>query len=169
MQNKLKTMAKAVVALSAAAAAAGWIWPWLAAATQMMRIRALMGVVSIGVFLITLMAIRSYKLREKYAVLWLATAAMITLAAFFPQVMDLTREWFGMQYVTSVVMVVFLFLVLVAFHFSIALSALNDKAAATASRCAILEARIRELEHRLGPAEKAPEGPPDEPPPATGR
>ena len=56
--------------------------------------------------------------------------------------------------VTSVVAVVFVFLVLVSFHFSIALSALNDKAAATASRCAILEARLRDLERRLAAAEK---------------
>jgi len=136
-----------LVVLAAALAAA---WPWLSAATQMMRIRVLMGAVSVGVFLITLLAIRGYKLREKYAVLWLATAAMITLAAFFPQVMELARDWFGLQYVTSVVAVVFTFLVLVSFHFSIALSALNDKAAATASRCAILEARIHELEQKLG-------------------
>jgi uncharacterized PurR-regulated membrane protein YhhQ (DUF165 family) len=143
-------MKKGLVALAALAAFGAWGWPWLAAAAQMTRIRVLMGAVSVGVFLITLLAIRGYKLREKYAVLWLATAAMITLAAFFPQVMDVAREWFGMQYVTSVVAVVFTFLVLVAFHFSIALSALNDKAAATASRCAILEARIRELERRFG-------------------
>ena len=136
--------------LGAALAAAAWkSWPWLAAASQMMRIRVLMGVVSVGVFLITLLAIRGYKLREKYAVLWLATAAMITLVAFFPQVVDVAREWFGMQYVTSVVAVVFTFLILVSFHFSIALSALNDKAAATASRCAILEARIQELERQM--------------------
>ena len=130
----------------------------------MMRIRALMGGVSICVFLIALLAIRNYKLREKYAVLWLATAGMITLAAFFPQLMDLAREWFGMQYITSVVTVVFLFLVLVAVHFSIALSALNDKAAATASRCALLEARIRELEQKQG----AREGCADERGPAAG-
>ena len=127
---------------------------WLADASQMLRIRALMAAVSIGVFLITLLAIRGYKLREKYAVLWLATAAMITLTALFPQLVDGARHWFGMQYVTSVVAVVFTFLVLVSFHFSIALSALNDKAAATASRCAILEARLRELERRLAAAEK---------------
>jgi len=127
---------------------------WLADASQMLRIRALMAAVSIGVFLITLLAIRGYKLREKYAVLWLATAAMITLTALFPQLVDGARKWFGMQYVTSVVAVVFTFLVLVAFHFSIALSALNDKAAATASRCAILEARLRDLERRLAASEK---------------
>ncbi len=142
-------MKKFLVILAVLAAALYGAWPWLLAASQMMRIRVLMGAVSVGVFLITLLAIRGYKLREKYAVLWLATAAMITLAAFFPQVMDLARDWFGMQYVTSVVAVVFTFLVLVSFHFSIALSALNDKAAATASRCAILEARIHELERKL--------------------
>jgi len=153
-----------VLLLAAALAAA---WPWLTEASQMMRIRVLMGAVSGGVFLITLLAIRGYKLREKYAVLWLATAAMITLAAFFPQVMELARDWFGMQYVTSVVAVVFLFLVLVSFHFSIALSALNDKAAATASRCAILEARIHALEQQLASA-SAKEGV-DEHSPAAGR
>lgn len=149
-------MKKFLLVLAALAATGLAAWPWLAKATQMMRIRVLMGGVSIGVLLITLLAIRSYKLREKYAVLWLATAIMITLAAFFPQAVDLTRQWFGMQYVTSVVAVVFVFLVLVSFHFSIALSALNDKAAATASRCAILEARLQELERRMGAAPAAP-------------
>ena len=129
-------MKKLLLALAVLAGGLVLLGFWLADASQMLRIRALMAAVSIGVFLITLLAIRGYKLREKYAVLWLATAAMITLAAFFPQVMDAAREWFGMQYVTSVVAVVFVFLVLVSFHFSIALSALNDKAAATASRCA---------------------------------
>ena len=156
----MKLMAKLVAAFAVLAAVAWKSWPWLMAASQMMRIRVLMGVVSIGVFLITLLAIRGYKLREKYAVLWLATAGMITLAAFFPQLMDISREWFGMQYITSVVTVVFLFLVLVSFHFSIALSALNDKAAATASRCAILEARLQELERRIGAAGDAPAAPP---------
>ena len=158
-------MKRRVLGAGLAALAAAAVWaaiPWLQAATQMMRIRALMGAVSVCVFFITLLAIRGYKLREKYAVLWLATAAMITLAAFFPQVMDAAREWFGMQYVTSVVAVVFVFLVLVSFHFSIALSALNDKAAATASRCAILEARILELERRLALASPASKETPDE-------
>ena len=161
-------MKKLLLALAVLAGGFVLLGFWLADASQMLRIRALMAAVSIGVFLITLLAIRGYKLREKYAVLWLATAATITLAAFFPQVMDVAREWFGMQYVTSVVAVVFVFLVLVSFHFSIALSALNDKAAATASRCAILEARIQELERRLGAAPAAPKEKADDRP-AAGR
>ena len=68
-------MKKTLVVLAVLAAGVFAAWPWLADASQMMRIRALMGAVSVGVFLITLLAIRGYKLREKYAVLWLATAA----------------------------------------------------------------------------------------------
>ena len=165
----MRHLAKLCLALAIPIFAAWISWPWLAAATQMMRIRVLMGVVSVGVFLITLLAIRGYKLREKYAVLWLATAVMIILTAFFPHIVDKARVWFGMQYVTSVVAVVFTFLVLVSFHFSIALSALNDKAALTASRCAILEARIHELERRLGPVASASKEGQDEHGPAAGR
>jgi hypothetical protein len=122
--------------------------PWLVSVSQMTRIRALMAAVSVGVFLVTLLTIRSYKLREKYAVLWLATAAMITMVALFPELIERVRLWFGMQYVTSLVTLIFVFLVLVTFHFSIALSALNDKVVAIASRCAMLEARLQELEDK---------------------
>jgi len=124
-------------------------------ASQMMRIRVLMAAVSIGVFVITLLTIRNYKLREKYAILWLATACMIFLVACFPELVERVRFWFGMQYVTSLVAVIFVFLVLVSFHFSIALSALNDKAAAIAARSAINEARIHELTLRIEALEAA--------------
>ena len=132
----------AVLALALAA-------PWLLQASQMARIRVLMASVSAGVFVITLLTIRSYKLREKYAILWLTTAAMIILVACFPHLVERARLWFGMQYVTSLVAVIFIFLVLVSFHFSIALSALNDKAAALAARSAIQEGRLHELEQRV--------------------
>ena len=144
----------------AALLALGWgAWQWLEGCGQMTRIRWLMGATSFMVGGITLLTIRSYKLREKYAVLWLATAGMIFLAACFPDVMDVAREWLGMQYVTAVVAVIFVFLLLVAFHFSIALSALNDKAAATAERTAMLEARLARLEEEVrGAGKKGGEG-----------
>ena len=123
----------------------------LLAGSQMMRIRMLMAAVSIGVFIVTMLAIRAHKLREKYALLWLTTAVMITLVALFPQLVEHIRLWFGMQYVTSLVAVIFIFLVLVAFHFSIALSTLNDRATAFAIRIALLESRLEELEKKLKP------------------
>ena len=133
-----------VLVLALALVAAGIFW--LSGVGQMTRIRVLMTGVSVGVFAITLLTIRGYKLREKYALLWLTTAFMITLVALFPGLIEKARLWFGMQYVTSLVALIFVFLVLVSFHFSIALSALNDKVSAMAARCAILDARLRVLE-----------------------
>ena len=129
--------------------------PRLLQVSQMVRIRVLMAVVSLGVFVITLLTIRSYKLREKYAILWLTTAAMIILVACFPNLVEQVRLWFGMQYVTSLVAVIFVFLVLVSFHFSIALSALNDKAASIAARSAIQEGRLHDLARRVEQLEAA--------------
>lgn len=139
-------MIKKISAAVIIAAVAVLLWSFTNGLSHLGRIRTLMAIVSTGVFFVTILAIRGYKLREKYAVLWLATAAVIIFAAAFPQLMELPRRWFGMEYATCMVAVVFVFLVLVSFHFSIALSALNDKAAANASRIAILEARIKELE-----------------------
>jgi hypothetical protein len=71
---------------------------------------------------------------------------MMMLCALFTQVLDFFCALLGMQYVTFVVTVIFSFLLLVAFHFSIALSRLTDDRARIAQRCAHLEARIEALE-----------------------
>lgn len=142
-------MIRRLLSLAVAAVLLVLIGGYLQQASQMTRIRALMALVSAGVFLITILTIRNYKLREKYAILWLTTAAMITLVAFFPHLVETVRQWFGMQYVTSLVAVIFVFLVMVSFHYSIALSALNDKADALAEHIAIQDARLRELQERM--------------------
>ena len=142
-------MIRRLLSIAVAAVLLVLIGAYLQQASQMTRIRALMALVSASVFLITILTIRSYKLREKYAILWLTTAAMITLVAFFPHLVETVRQWFGMQYVTSLVAVIFIFLVLVSFHYSIALSALNDKADSLAARLAIQDARLREMQKRV--------------------
>jgi hypothetical protein len=129
---------------------------WL---SYMARIRILMGMVSGLVLLVTLESLRRYHLRERYAILWMVTGLLILLTAIFPEALDRVRLWFGMQYVTAVVAIVFTFLILVVFHFSIALSGLRDDLAALARRCAILDAQLAEL--------RKPSTPPEPPPPAT--
>ncbi len=110
------------------------------------RIRLLMGVLSFVVLLVTFEAVRRAHLRERYALLWMSTGLILLLCAIFTDVLDFFCALFGMQYVTFVVAVIFTFLLLVAFHFSIALSRLSDDRARLAQRCANLEARVEELE-----------------------
>ena len=130
----------------------GWV-------SYLARIRILMGMVSGLVLLVTLESLRRYRMQERYAILWVVTGLWILLIALFPGALEQVRLWFGMQYVTAVVAVVFTFLILVVFHFSIALSKLRDDLAALARRCAILDAQLAELRKSSPPRENPPPAP----------
>jgi len=112
------------------------------------RIRLVMGILSFIVLLVTFESVRRSHLQERYALLWVSTGIIIMLCALFTSVLDFFCGLLGMQYVTFVVAVIFTFLLLVAFHFSIALSSLTDDRSRLAQRCAQLEARLRELEKK---------------------
>ena len=113
------------------------------------RIRIMMIVLSFLVVIITIEAIRRSHLQERYAILWVTTGLIILMTAFFPHVLDLFSFLLGTQYVTSVVGIVFTFLLLIAFHFSIALSGMQKKQTQIAQRCAILEAKLEELSNQV--------------------
>jgi hypothetical protein len=113
------------------------------------RIRIIMGALSLLVLLITLESIRRTQLQERYALLWVATALVLFLCVAFPHAVDLFRAVTGMSYVASIVSVAFTFLVLVAFHFSVSLSAMQSRQTKLAQRVAILEARLRDMERQM--------------------
>jgi hypothetical protein len=101
------------------------------------------------VIAITFESIRISRLRERFALLWLGTGFMVLLVALFPQMIEFSTQILGVQYVTAVVGVVFTFLLLVSFHFSIALSGLEADRAKIAQRCALLELRIQAIEDQM--------------------
>ena len=113
-----------------------------------MRMRIMMGFVSLLVLLITLESTRQARLQERYALLWVATALVILICAFFPSVVNLLRLLMGMNYTAAVVSVAFTFLTLVLFHFSISMSISQAKQARIAQKLALLETRVRELEEK---------------------
>ncbi len=110
------------------------------------RIRVIVCVLSAGVLVTTIEAIRHGRLSERYALLWIATVGVLTLAAVYPRVVALLRACTGMGYATALVCVLFGFMLLVLFHFSISLSILRQGQARLAQRVALLEARIERLE-----------------------
>jgi len=118
---------------------------WLAATDFLTRIRLLMGLLSVVVLGVTLEAIRRDQLKERYALLWVATGLIVLLCAFFPLALSFLTSLFGVQYATAAVAVVFTFLVLVAFHVSIVLSGFHDNQTRIAQRCALLEERLDQL------------------------
>ena len=118
-------------------------------AAYLTKIRMMIGLVSAAVLVVTLESIRRSHLQERYAILWVATGIIIFLCALFPWVLEYINSMFGIQHVTSVVAVVFVFLVLVAFHFSISMSDFSGNQSKISQRVAILEAKLMEMQARL--------------------
>ncbi len=122
-----------------------YILHWLVATDFLTRIRLLMGLLSVVVLGVTLEAIRRDQLKERYALLWVATGLIVLMCAFFPLALSFLTSVLGVQYATAAVAVVFTFLVLVAFHFSIVLSGFHENQTRIAQRCALLEERLERL------------------------
>ena len=118
-------------------------------AEYLTRIRFIMGGISILVLLITLESIRTTRLQERYALLWVVTALVLLLCAIFPRAVDLFRAVTGMHYETALASVALIFLALVGFHFSTAMSAMESDRDKIAQKLAVLEKRVEELEVKL--------------------
>ncbi|TAN38268.1 MAG: DUF2304 domain-containing protein [Verrucomicrobia bacterium] len=118
--------------------------------TMDLKLRAVTGLLSFFVLIATMEAVRRTQMRERYALLWLGIGLVILVFAIYPTA---TIAWLqkvtGMQYVTAIVVVIFGFLLLVTFHFSVEFSRLHDKLGRLTRRCALLERRIEELEHAV--------------------
>jgi hypothetical protein len=107
------------------------------------RVRFIMGAVSLLVVVITIEAVRRGHLQERYALLWMLTGVFMLAIVAVPGSLALFRAITGMEYAAALAAVAFIFLVLVSFHFSIALSALHARLARLTQQLAIMEANQR--------------------------
>jgi hypothetical protein len=124
-----------------------------------MRVRIIIGTISVVVLIITLESIRRTHLQERYALLWVGTGIVILVCVLFPRAVVLLRMLTGMRYTQALTAVTFTFLVLVAFHFSISISSSRSNQARMAQRIAILEERLRNLENGGEPSAGGGESP----------
>jgi hypothetical protein len=110
---------------------------------------ALASVVLLG---IVVELIRARKLRERYALLWLGTAAVILLfAAWRSGLHELSRA-LGIAYPPNALFVLaMLFVLVLLLHFSTVISKLSDRSTTLTQRLALMEDRIRELEGEQRP------------------
>ena len=104
--------------------------------------------VSILLLVVVFELIRSRRLRERYALLWLATGlVLIALSAWRDGLITLAR-WVGVRsYPPAVLFAVgLLFVIVVLLHYSTVLSRLSDQNTILAQRVALLENRLDESE-----------------------
>ena len=117
-------------------------------ASLVMRMRTVLGLLSFLVLMITLEAVRRFAMEERYALLWVSTGIILVVFAIYPDAVGWLAALTGMQYVSAITMVVFAFLLLVAFHFSLALSQLRADQKRISQHAASLELRVAELEKK---------------------
>ena len=92
--------------------------------------------------------IRSRRLRERYALLWLLTGVVLLVLALWRDGLNTIAGWFGVtEYPPAILFAIAtLFILLVLLHYSTVISRLSDQNVILAQRLALLEARLRERE-----------------------
>lgn len=102
---------------------------------------------SFALVLVVLELIRSRRLRERYALLWLATGVVLTALSAWRSGLNTIAGWLGVRgYPPAVLFAVgILFILAVLLHYSTVLSRLTDQNTILAQRLALLENELDEL------------------------
>jgi hypothetical protein len=105
-------------------------------------ISALASLFLIGV---VLELIRSRRLRERYALLWLLTAVVLLALSLWRGGLNTMADWVGVETYPPAVLfaVASLFILVVLLHYSTVISKLADQNAILAQRLALLEHDVR--------------------------
>ena len=94
--------------------------------------------------------VRSRRLLERYAILWLFSALVLLGLAIWKGLLETVASAVGIYYAPSALFVIaFGFILVLLLHFSVAVSKLSEQTKVLAQRLALLEERNRELEGRL--------------------
>ena len=113
-----------------------------------LRISIAATAVSVVLLLVVFELIRSRRLQERYALLWLATGVVLLVLSAWRGGLNTIARWVGVTgYPPAVLFAVgLLFVVLVLLHYSTVISKLADQNTILAQRLAILEAKLRDRE-----------------------
>ncbi len=105
-------------------------------------------VASIGLLAIVLELIRSRRLRERYALLWLLAGLVLLVFSIWRDGANTIADWVGIQTYPPAVLfaIAALFFFAVLLHYATVISRLSDQNTTLAQRLALLESRLGELE-----------------------
>jgi len=111
------------------------------------RVSIAAGVAAVILLLVILELIRSRRLQERYALLWLLTGIVILVLSAWRGALSGLADLVGIAYPPSALFVLAsLFVLLVLLHYSTVISKLSDQNRVLAQRLAMLEHRLRQQE-----------------------
>jgi hypothetical protein len=103
-------------------------------------------IASFTLVLVVLELIRSRRLRERYALLWLLTGLVLTALSAWRGGLNTMAGWIGVRGYPPAVLfaIAILFILAVLLHYSTVVSRLSDQNTILAQRIALLELKLRE-------------------------
>jgi cell division protein FtsW (lipid II flippase) len=109
---------------------------------------------SLLLLLVVFELIRSRRLRERYALLWLLTGLVLLVLSAWRNALNTIAGWFGVQTYPPAVLfaVALLFVLAVLLHYSTVISKVSDQNVILAQRLALLELELSEREQEAGAA-----------------
>ena len=110
-----------------------------------LRVSIAAAIASLLLLLVVFELIRSRRLRERYALLWLLTGVVLLVLSLWRGGLNTIAGWFGISgYPPAILFAVgILFILLVLLHYSTVISRLSDQSTILAQRLALLEERVR--------------------------
>ncbi|MFQ5354059.1 MAG: DUF2304 domain-containing protein [Thermodesulfobacteriota bacterium] len=107
------------------------------------QILAIAGAVLLFIFVVDF--VRRGLLKEKYSVLWLASALAILVLALRKTLLDTIAGYLGVAYAPSLLfLVAFLFVMLIILHFSVVISIFHDKNKVLTQEITLLKSALKE-------------------------
>jgi hypothetical protein len=111
-----------------------------------LRVSIAAAIASFLLLVVVFELIRSRRLRERYALLWIVTGVVLLALSLWRTGLNTIAGWFGVHsYPPAIIGAVgALFILVVLLHYSTVISRLSDQNTILAQRLALLEQQIRE-------------------------
>jgi hypothetical protein len=125
----------------------------LATGQTPLKVSIAASIASILLLLVVFELIRSRRLRERYALLWLATGTVLLVLSLWRGGLNAIASWVGVETYPPAVLfaVALLFVLAVLLHYSLVLSKLGDQSVVLAQRVALLELELRKRDRVEAP------------------
>jgi hypothetical protein len=109
------------------------------------RVQIVAIVGALGLLIVVLEMVRRRRLLERYALLWLFSAAILLVLAAWKGLLERMASTIGIVYAPSALFVIaFGFVLVLLLHFSLVISRLSDQNKVLAQRLGLLERKLTE-------------------------
>lgn len=111
------------------------------------RVQIIAILASVLLLVVVLELVRRRRLLERYAVLWLLSAAVLVVLSVWRNLLAQIAHRLGIAYAPNALfLIAFGFVAVLLLHFSLAVSRLADQSKVLAQRLALLQARLAQLQ-----------------------